>query len=982
MSDLTRPTDTPISTPASVSPHKACGWRFIILIAALLLATTLPSQAAGATSARERFELRRDLAYALERTERSLEAIDLYKGLIRNRHATDPERYQLTKRLAYALDAIGDHRRAAVEFEALLASTALLPADTQELRTALAHNLRRSGQYRRAVWQWQQVLNGLSDGDPEIHTIQRHMADLFEKLNEDAAATAIYANLLGTKVDNDDLRYRYAWLLNRRRDYDAAWALLKAWPQPHPEAKLLSLQAQTAYWAEADRDALTLYPRLLEQRPQGKKHLAEENQLHAGGDDLLSQYAELLRRNGRMAEAADVLLQLVSLSPVNSDYRTRLVETYLDTQRCAEARPHLEVLLTDQADQPRVQLLAARVYADLEQPSKAIHHLEALGRIHPLTADQLVWLGDLLRAAGRNGEARSAYAAAIRQAPDQTPPRAWVARADLAFDAGDNALAMANYTEAMVRLPRSTGHRSEVQLKIARTASRLDHPEQANQAYAAYLAAHPMDWMTRLEAARALSAHGAHGEAAAHYRKVAEQQPEPGIDLELARAFTAAKAYAEAETYTRKALANHKAEPEAVTDEPRRLLAEILLYRGQSDAAERLVEAYLQDYPEDPAAILLQAETALARDRKLLAYTRFADARAAGVNDAERLSLGLGRSALGRGDLLRAGKAIEPLGNSSAPTEKAKALMEAYQKARAPRIGLGAGWSSDSNDLTVRHLGIEGSATGPYHLPLNLRYTVGEVEQDDTDFRRQAFRMGTETYFYQPNLSAEGYLGLEAVGDADQDNGTTLPIGEMVVRRYWQDDSSVGVGLTHATIWTDHDSADLHRYHRITRLAEVEPAFARTDLRLIADKRLGDGGHFWHTVFGGDVYSDNNSRLWGYTHLQQPLMERPGRWVAVKPNLFYEGFSNAEDSYFSPEHHFSLGITGQAIAQIGPAAVDLEINPQLLITDGEAGWGGHWHLKLTTEWRHLFAGGGIFGFYDNNDDYLLWRMVGQAGWRF
>lgn len=982
MSNLTRPTDTRISSHASFNQRRGCRWLLIILTAVLLLATALPSHATDTTSGRERFELQRDLAYALEQTERPAEAINLYRGLIRNRYATDRERYQLAKRLAYALDATGDHHRAAVEFEALLASPALLPADDRVLRTALAHNLQQSGQYRRAVWQWQQVLNGLADGDPTIAVIQLRMADLFEKLNQDAAAAAIYANLLGSSVDGDGLRYRYAWLLNRNEDYKAAWTLLKAWPRPHPEAKLLNLQAQTAFWAEADGAALALYPLLLKQQPGGNDVIAKGDEVLAEGDDIIAQYAELLRRNGRMTEAADTLAQLVLRSPANSDYRILLVETYLDIQKSAAAGPHLDVLLVEQADQPQVQLLAARLYADLEQPAKAIQHLKRLHRIAPLTPDLQVWLGDLLRATGRNDEARSAYAAAIRQFPEQTPPRAWVALADMAFDDGDDALAMANYTQAVDNLSKTTGQRAEVQLKIARTASRLGDPERARQAYADYLAAHPMDREILLEVARVLSVQGAHGEAAGYYRKVLALRPETDINMEVARAFMAAEAYPEAETYARLALANHHAEQEAVTNEPRRLLAEILMYSGQAEAADQLVDAYLQDYPEDPAAILLQAETALARDRKFLAYTRFADAQAAGVGEAERLSLGLGQSALSRGDLLRAGRAIEPLGSNPSPGEKATALMEAYRKATAPRLGLRAGWNTDSNDLVVRHMGIQGSAIGPYHLPLNLRYTVGEVQQDDTDFQRQAVSLGTKTHFFQPNLSAEGYLGIEAVGDADHENGATLPIGEVVVRRYWLDDSSIGVGLTHETIWTAHDSPDLHRYHRITHLAQVEPAFARTDLRLLIDKRLGDGGHFWQATIGGDVYSDNNSRIWGYTHLQQPLIERPGRWVALKPNLFYEGFSNSEDAYFSPEHHISLGLIFQGVEQLGCLAVDLEVNPQLLVTDGETGWGGHWHLKLTTEWRHLFAGGGIFGFYDHNDDYLLWRAVGQAGWRF
>jgi hypothetical protein len=256
------------------------------------------------------------------------------------------------------------------------------------------------------------------------------------------------------------------------------------------------------------------------------------------------------------------------------------------------------------------------------------------------------------------------------------------------------------------------------------------------------------------------------------------------------------------------------------------------------------------------------------------------------------------------------------------------------------------------------------------------------VSQDDTDFSRQALRLGLAPHFPRPNLSAEGYLGIEAIGDADHHSGSVLPIGEVVVRRYWPDDSSLGFAVTRDTVWTVHDSPELHRYHRVIHLDEVEPAFARTDLRLLIDKRYGDGGSLWQTSLGADAYSDDNRRFWGYTHLQRPVVESEKRWLALKPNLFYEGFSDTERAYFSPSDHFSLGLILQEIERFGPLTVDMEVNPQLLITDGESGWGGHWHLKLTAAWDRLFAGGGIFGFYDHNDDYLLWRVVGQAGWHF
>ena len=97
---------------------------------------------------------------------------------------------------------------------------------------------------------------------------------------------------------------------------------------------------------------------------------------------------------------------------------------------------------------------------------------------------------------------------------------------------------------------------------------------------------------------------------------------------------------------------------------------------------------------------------------------------------------------------------------------------------------------------------------------------------------------------------------------------------------------------------------------------------------------------------------------------------------------FYEGFADTESAYFSPENHLSLGLILQDIEHLGPVALDLEINPQLITTDGDTGWGGHWHLKATYDGEHIFAGGGLFGFYDDNDDYLLWRLAGQVGWRF
>ncbi|MDJ0783128.1 MAG: tetratricopeptide repeat protein [Desulfosarcinaceae bacterium] len=943
-------------------------WRGALVTAVLLLTTTVSGHTADSGADRERFELQRDLAHALTQIGQTPAAIELYQQLIRNPHARPEERYQLSKQLAFALAATGMYRRAAVELETLLASPHLRAADHRTLSAALAHNLQRSGQTRRATWQWQRVLDQLPDGDPEIPRIQLRLADLFEKLAQDTAAAAIYANLLRTPLDDDQLRHRYAWLHNRHQRYSEAWALIQHWPRPHPNPARLRLQAQTAFWAGVDTAALALYPHLLARWPEAPEHRR--------------QHAELLRRNGRMTAAADSLRWLVVRQPEVSDHRILLVETLLDAGNPAAAAPHVERLLDHQPVPPPAHLLAARVYADLQRPTLAIAQLMALDRRSPLTPDQQLWLADLQRAAGQTDAARRSYAAVARRAPTQMPARGWVALADLEAEVGRQAEALTGYTRALAQLSETPQERAAVHLKIARAATRLGDHERAGEAYRAYLNARPEDGEIQLEAARAFAAQGAHAAAVEHYRRAVVLSGDGGLALELARALTAVQAFDEAEVYARQAVARRDPDPEAAQDPARRLLAEILLYSGQIDTAEAVLVAYRRDYPADPDAILLLAEAALARDHRLAAYTRFSAAADAGAAQTERLSRGLGQSALSRGDRWRAGEALAPLADQPRLSQAAASLLQRYRRATAPRLDLLGGWSSDSNDLILRQVGLQGAAAGILRLPLHLRYTLGEVAQKETDFQRNVFRLGLAPIFPQPHLSAQGYLGIEAVGDAEHHGGATLPVGEILLRRYWADDSSLGLAVTRETVWTPHDSSQLHRYHRVTRLAGVEPAFARSDLRLLMDKRLGDGGRFLQTQLGGDLYSDDNRRLWAYTHLQQPLIETGQRWLAVKPNLFYEGFADNDAAYFSPSNHVSLGLILQHIERLGRVAVDLEVNPQLLITDGETGWGGHWHLKLTAEWGPLFAGGGVFGFYDQNDDYLLWRTAARVGWHF
>jgi len=108
-----------------------------------------------------------------------------------------------------------------------------------------------------------------------------------------------------------------------------------------------------------------------------------------------------------------------------------------------------------------------------------------------------------------------------------------------------------------------------------------------------------------------------------------------------------------------------------------------------------------------------------------------------------------------------------------------------------------------------------------------------------------------------------------------------------------------------------------------------------------------------------------------------------GSWLAVKPNVYAEFFKDSKAAYFSPSSHVTLGLMGHGRQNWKPYGLELEVNPQLQITEQKVGFGMHalldFHIYLTEQLR---AGVGAFSFYASNEAYVLWRVTGHVEFLF
>ena len=163
-------------------------------------------------------------------------------------------------------------------------------------------------------------------------------------------------------------------------------------------------------------------------------------------------------------------------------------------------------------------------------------------------------------------------------------------------------------------------------------------------------------------------------------------------------------------------------------------------------------------------------------------------------------------------------------------------------------------------------------------------------------------------------------------------------------------------------------------------LARLGPGFHMQGLSAAFGRR---NGLLQETLVevGADVYQDDNNHQYAYGHHQFVMRDRPGAWTALRPNVYWEHFSNPSPLYFSPGQYVSVGTMWHELRGRGPWRLEAEVNPKMTIFDSRTGFAFHGLLDASRDVGPALVGGGAFVLYDNRTDYWAWRLAAQVGFR-
>jgi hypothetical protein len=177
-----------------------------------------------------------------------------------------------------------------------------------------------------------------------------------------------------------------------------------------------------------------------------------------------------------------------------------------------------------------------------------------------------------------------------------------------------------------------------------------------------------------------------------------------------------------------------------------------------------------------------------------------------------------------------------------------------------------------------------------------------------------------------------------------------------------------------------HEDLDPRLFNRIIDLKAVTPSFAINGGRVFVDQALrpAERDRLWLSG-GAENYQDGNLRGYFYGHYQLPLVQKPGEWLVVRPNAFVEAFKQSDvPSYFSPSSHATIGLGAHTVVEKGPWRVEGEVNPQMLVTNGVAGYGGYALIDASVDLGPATVGISGFGFFDSHDNYWLGRAMARV----
>lgn len=233
------------------------------------------------------------------------------------------------------------------------------------------------------------------------------------------------------------------------------------------------------------------------------------------------QYAEVLQRNSRFKEAAEVLAKIVEEHPDEEDYYHQLAESYVFAGDAEQAIKTYDRLQERFGIDEETSMNKCRIYQQMKKPEKAITEMERLIRSDSTNVQAFAMLAELYQSTGNTEKALAAFQMIETIDPDNAFIH--LSLADFYRTNGDKEKSFSELKLAF------RNRQLEMDTKISILSSYYslvtEHPElkeQATQLCDILVEVHPTDPRSHAAHADFLTIEKKYEEALAEYRRARE----------------------------------------------------------------------------------------------------------------------------------------------------------------------------------------------------------------------------------------------------------------------------------------------------------------------------------------------------------------------------------------------------------------------------------------------------------------------------
>ncbi|MFO7987609.1 MAG: tetratricopeptide repeat protein [Desulfatiglandaceae bacterium] len=833
--------------------------------------------------------------------------------------------------------------------------------------------------------------------------IKEMLAYAKQQAGDVEGAIQIYEELMDKGVASRRARLRYARLLNAENRHSQALRVLQTLDDEGEDLELTELLARTAWWAKAYDQARQYYRNWLDLEPRNEEAQKTLNRLlvmaqktltvedyrkwlHREPDnsDALRGLAALYRKKQEYEKAVEVYTRLEQLQPSPTpQLQLGMARTYLWAGRPAQAADHYQTYISENPDaspdiwaeygqsllesrQPEPALktarralkqypaaapvleVAARSATALDRPKVSAAYLERLNRQRGLTGEEKKWLAGLYGKTGRPKKALDIYLGLLGL---PLPSKADGYQPD-SFDR----------------------HRASLVLKIARTADRAGFKNLCAAAYLAYADQNPQDFKVLKEASNSLMDQEMYSAALKVTRQLIKGREEKGHHLRMARLNFYLQDYQKAQEWADAALEKGEAKAQSLF-----LLGQIAHVQGADYRASGLLEQAAGLSPEDPDIRLWWGYSLEQTNRHLGAFQEYSRSLTLGVDRPGRGYLSRGDAARKIGDLDLAQANYNLAEHYGADPEALSQSRAALEEHTRPRMWASPYFFRDSNDLDQFQVEATADFWPRRILRLGLEYGFMAIEQREVHYDLHSLRVYARDWHPHPRMDLGLSVGAHIFDETENTAPDPLFVGDLEATLRLRPTTSLSALVFRESFYQPPGPYDPRRYNRVVDLEALPADASKWGGRLRFDHQFHPSQDKLRIELGADAYQPTNQRWWGYTHYQFQVYNSPDRntWLAFKPNLFLEAFDDPDPAYFTPSGYAALGGILHLRTRWGMVGLEAEVNPQLQVQDQEGtGFGGYGLVKVFLDVDYVTTGVETFGFWDDNDQYTLWRV----GW--